>query len=395
MRWRLRSPRDAIAGTTQPGVITVDSFSDTPLLPTLVASLAEQHITVPTEIQARTLGPLLQGAGLVGVAETGSGKTLAYVLPMLHALKTLETQGDAVADAGRPRGLVVVPGRELGEQVGRVFKTLTHTTRLRVRMVLGLSARKVAQKAASGTFEILVATPGRLLQLLDSGEVDLSDTRVVVFDEADQMVDRGFLPVAKRITGDSRPGVQLLLFSATLPSSLEGIVDELFADPPLRVETSGSQRLVPTLTTDNREVVHGRRFDLLGPLLAEAPEVGTLLFANTRDQCERIADWLDDQGLGYVAYMGQMDRSMRRRNLARFRGGEVAVMLCTDLGARGLDIEHVGRVINVHLPRTVDNYLHRAGRTARAGRAGVVVNLVTPRDAALMAQLDTLRPPTG
>ncbi|MBX2801027.1 MAG: DEAD/DEAH box helicase [Myxococcales bacterium] len=371
----------------------MNSFGETPLLPSLVASLAEQQITVPTEIQAQTLSPLLEGIGLVGVAETGSGKTLAYVLPMLHTLKTLENEGDAVTHASTPRGLVVVPGRELGEQVGRVFKSLTHGTRLRVRMVLGAAAKKVARRNASGPFEILVATPGRLLQLMDGGEVRLDDTRVVVFDEADQLADHGFLPVAQRIIGDCRDGVQLALFSATLPPSLEDTIRELFVHRPLRIETSGSQRLVPTLTTDNREVVDGRRFDVLAPLLAEAPDAATLLFANTREQCERIAEWLDTQGLHHVVYMGQMDRVERRRNLGRFRNGEVPLMLSTDLAARGLDIERVERVVNVHLPRDVDNYLHRAGRTARAGRPGLVINLVTERDAAIMAKLEVLQRP--
>lgn len=363
------------------------SFYDFPLLPSLLESLTEQQLTLPTEIQAQTLPALLEERPVVGVAETGSGKTLAFVLPMLHHLKGLDAPGSAVTTAGRPRGLVLVPGRELGEQVSRVFKGLTHKTRLRVRTVLGGSRKQIARQNVSGKFEILVATPGRLQQLLDTGELRLDDVRMLVFDEADQMLDAGFLPVARRILGECPRHVQLAMFSATLPQALEAVIADLYVRVPLRVRTKGSNRVVASLTTDNRTVADGRRFDVLGAVLAERPSAGTLVFANTRSQCERIAKWLDGVGIAYATYMGQMDRHERRANLARFRDGDVSVMLATDLGGRGLDIDRIERVVNAFLPQQIDNYLHRVGRTARAGRAGVVVNLVTPRDQPLLARL--------
>lgn len=365
----------------------MSAFSELPLLPSLLASLAQQGLTTPTEIQAATLEPLLDGRSLVGVAETGSGKTLAYVLPMLHQLKSLENGGSAVTEPGRPRGLVVVPGRELGEQVSKVFKTLTHGTRLRVRTALGGSAKRITRQSISGNFEILVATPGRLAQLLNSGQLILDDLRMLVFDEADQLLDPGFLPVARHIVSDCPIQVQLVMFSATMPRSLERVGDQLFTKPPLRVRTVGSQQIVATLRTDNRQVGDGQRFNVLRAVLTSSPPQPTLLFANTRQQVDAMADWLDGEGLAYVAYRGEMDRVERRANLARFRDGQIQLLLATDLGGRGLDIEQVGRVINVHLPQDINNYLHRVGRTARAGRAGLVVNLVTRRDQRLLARL--------
>jgi len=365
----------------------VSSFSDFPLLPSLIATLSEQGLTRPLPVQAQSLSPLLEGRSLVAVSETGSGKTLAYVLPMLHQLKELETGGSAVSTAGRPRGLVLVPGRELGEQVSKVLKGLTHATRLRVRTVLGGTTKQIQRQSVSGNFEVLVATPGRLVQLLDAGQLHLDDLRMLVFDEADQMLDAGFGPVAQRVVRDSPKGVQLVMVSATLPQSLEAIITELFSRVPIRVRTHGSQRIVPTLATDNRTVVHGRRYEVLHAVLAEDPSMGTLLFCNTREQCKQVAQWLDEQRVPYAAYMGEMERVERRANLARFRDGDVSVLIATDLGGRGLDIDRVGRVVNVHLPKTIDNYLHRVGRTARAGRAGVVVNLVTERDHPLLAKL--------
>ncbi|MFT5680417.1 MAG: ATP-dependent RNA helicase RhlE [Myxococcota bacterium] len=358
-----------------------------PLLPSLIESLTQQGLTQPTEIQSRTLKPLLDGRCLMGVSETGSGKTLAYVLPMLHQLKTLELGGSSVEKARRPRGLVLVPGRELGEQVSRVLKELTHNTRLRVRTVLGGSAKKVARRSVAGVFEILVATPGRLTQMLDSGELGLSDIRILVIDEADQMVDPGFLPVAQRILASCPPKVQLVLFSATLPTSLDGVVSTLFPSEPVRIRTEGSSRLVATLKTINRNVVSNNRRDALLQVLSEGTGEGTMLFVNTREQLDRVAGWLENAGVASSSYRGQMDRQARRASLARFRSGEISVLITTDLGGRGLDIDRVTRVINVHLPQELDNYLHRVGRTARAGREGVVVNLVTQRDHALLTKV--------
>jgi superfamily II DNA/RNA helicase len=373
----------------------VSTFHDLPLLPSLLASLTEQSLTQPTEIQARTLPALLEGRPVVGVAETGSGKTLAYVLPMLHQLKALETGGSMVVESGRPRGLVLVPGRELGEQVSKVFKSLGHQTRLRVRTVLGGSRKQIARQNVSGKLEVLVATPGRLVQLMDSGELRLDDVRMLVFDEADQILDPGFLPVARRIVDACPRSAQLVFFSATLPEALNVVVRDLFAAPPLRVQTRGSHRVVPTLTTDNRAVSDGRRWDVLRTVLVAEPLVGTLLFANTRKQCERVGEWLQADGIAYASYMGQMDRRERRAELARFREGQVSVLLATDLGGRGLDIERVDRVINVHLPQDINNYLHRVGRTARAGRAGLVINLGTERDQPLLAKLRKRERPPG
>jgi ATP-dependent RNA helicase RhlE len=344
-------------------------------------------LTEPTDIQARAIPELLKGTSLVGVSETGSGKTLAYVLPMLHQVKELESSDSPVADSGRPRGIVVVPGRELGEQVGRVFKGLTHGTRVRVRFAIGGTAKQVARQNVSGDFEILVATPGRLQQLLVGRKVRLDDVRVLVFDEADQLLDKGFQPVATRIMGGCPSTVQKALFTATMPQTLQSVVKDLFGGSPLQIATRGSHKTVRTLKTDNRMVEHGRRIDVLRRVLNESPGIGTLLFANTRKQCDVVAEWLDAEGVGYVKYVGEMDRTERRQNLASFRDGKVSVLITTDLGGRGLDIDRVDRVVNVHLPKDVDNYLHRVGRTARAGRHGVVVNLVTERDNPLLAKL--------
>ena len=181
----------------------MNSFAGFKLLPSLQATLTDKKISRPTEIQTRAIPALLAGRSVVGVSETGSGKTLAYALPILHLLKTLEASGAAVTEEGQPRAAVIVPTRELGEQVSKVFKEFTHTTRLRVRTVLGGTEMAVARKNVAGAFEVLVATPGRLLQLVDRGTVKLYDIRLLVFDEADSMLDQGFLADATRIVDRS------------------------------------------------------------------------------------------------------------------------------------------------------------------------------------------------
>lgn len=364
-----------------------DEFAAYNLLDSLAASLREHGITRPTEIQRMVLPALLAGRSVVGVAETGGGKTLAFVLPILHALKTLEDAGDPVTLEARPRAVVVVPSRELGEQVAKVFKLFTHATRLRVRSSLGGTTMVVARRNVAGPFEVLVATPGRLIKLLEKPYIQLGDVRTLVFDEVDQMLDPGFLPVADRILNACPAGRQAALFSATVPAAVQGLIARRFADA-LVLRSEGHHKVVPTLTTVNLTVVDGRRLPLLRDALAEKITGGTLIFANTRAQCDQIVAHLREMNRDFVVYRGEMDKLERRANLRRFRDGEVELLVSTDLGARGLDVAHVARVINYHLPAELDAYLHRVGRTARAGRPGVVVNLVTERDRPLMRQLE-------
>lgn len=365
----------------------VASFAEYSLLPSLLKTLAEQGLDTPTEIQAVTIPPQLKGRSVIGVAETGSGKTLAYALPVLHQLKVLETEGVPVSIAGRPRGLVIVPGRELGQQVVKVFKSLTHDTRLRVRSCLGGTKKQIGAQNVRGEFEVLVATPGRLAQFLDQRQLRLDDVRVLVLDEADQLLDPSFIGLIGRALGECPPQVRIALYGATLSRGLEDAALELFPSQPLRFRTEGSRKSLENLETVNR-TVKNQRFDVLREVLREDKETSSLLFANTRKQCERLSTWLESEGHAHVTYMGEMESAERRANLARFRSGEVKLLVATDLAGRGLDIDLVGRVINVHLPRDVDNYRHRVGRTARAGRSGKVVNLVTERDQPLLEQLD-------
>jgi len=368
----------------------MSSFADFALLPSLQATLVEERLVTPTEIQARAIPVLLQGKSVIGLAETGSGKTLAFALPVLHRLKTLENEGNRITEPSRPRALVIVPARELGEQVTRMFKPFTHTTRLRVRSVLGGTKFDAAKRSVAGAFEVLVATPGRLLQLMERELVGLDDVRILVFDEADRMLDQGFLPDANTIAAACPPERQLALFSATVSPAVQTLMNKLFAGAEL-IQTQGSHQVVPTLTTINLNVTDGKRMPFLEYLLKKQSDGGTLIFTNTRDQCDDLAELIRQTGRTCLVYRGEMDKAERRANLKSFRKGDTELLISTDLASRGLDVEHVVRVINYHLPNNLENYLHRVGRTARAGRKGLVINLVTERDAPFMAKLAAVK----
>jgi ATP-dependent RNA helicase RhlE len=266
------------------------------------------------------------------------------------------------------------------------MKVFTHETRVRVRLATGGLAMKIARKNVEGPFEVLVATPGRLEQLIELELVKLADVRFLVFDEADQILDAGFLPAIKRILKASPAGRQLALFTATVSDGIRGLIEGMFGEAEV-IETRGHHRLVPTLKTVNLAVPNGKRFPLLEEVLSEPVEGGTLLFANTRGQCDDLAAELVEHGYACAIYRGDMDKKERRRNLKEFRDGALPLLISTDLAARGLDVENIGRIINYHLPREMKNYLHRAGRTARAGRKGTVINFVTPRDENLIRRL--------
>lgn len=373
-----------------PEDLEMNKFADFNLLPTLQATLTEKGLITPTEIQKRALPALLAGRSIVGVAETGSGKTLAYALPILHQLKSLENSGDRITVDGQPRAVVVVPTRELGEQVSRVFKPFTHTTRLRVRTVLGGTTLEIAKRNIQGAFEVLVATPGRMVKLLDRGLLNFKDVRILVFDEADQMLDQGFLPDATQITKACPENRQMALFSATVSHAVQTLITQQFADAEV-IRSKGSHRVVATLTTKNRFVPDGKRMPILEGLLKEKVSGGTVIFTNTRNQCDLLAQEMESKGHPCLIYRGEMDKVERRANLKKFREGEIGFLIATDLASRGLDIEHVGRVINYHLPQQLENYIHRVGRTARAGRPGLVINFVTERDQPLMQEIETVR----
>jgi superfamily II DNA/RNA helicase len=248
-----------------------------------------------------------------------------------------------------------------------------------------------ARRNVAGVFEILLATPGRLVQLLKAEAIHLDDVRALIFDEADQLMDEGFKADSNLIAESCPEKLQLGLFSATVTPAVQDLMDTLFKNANV-IRSSGSGKVVKSLVTKNLTVKDGQRWPLLEKILAEPAEGGTLIFTNTREQCDRVAQELSDHGYTCAVYRGEMDKAVRRQNFKKFQKGEVDLLVATDVAGRGIDIASITRVINYHLPQQYDNYLHRVGRTARANRSGLVVNLVTERDEPLIARLEGREP---
>ncbi len=346
-------------------------FSDLLLPDELLRGLDKAGFTEPTPVQAQVIPPAMEGTDLMVSAATGSGKTAAYLLPILQQFL------DVKAPAGGTRALVLVPTRELARQIHTHFLRLGSYTRLSAKVITG-GERKAHQVATlRKNPEILVATPGRLLEHLGDGEVDLGDLEFLVLDEADRMLDMGFIDGVIDIIGHCRSQRQSLLFSATLHHrSLNRITDLLLRDPKVVV--------VNPVRESHPDIEHRVLFSddpahkqqqLLWLLQNEIYEKA-LVFTNTRERAAQLGAYLVGQGQRSGVLHGEMEHRERKRIMGLLQRGQISVLIATDLAARGLDVPGMQRVINFDLPRSGDDYLHRTGRTGRAGAQGVAISLV-------------------
>jgi superfamily II DNA/RNA helicase len=347
---------------------------------TLTAALAARAITTPRPIQARTLPDALAGRDVLGRAETGSGKTLAFGLPLLVRIAT----GSGKRRARQPRGLVLVPTRELADQVHDELLPLAAVLGLRLLAVYGgVPLGRQVQQLRRGT-DIVVATPGRLLDLLRQGACSLDAVAIAVLDEADHMADMGFLPAVTSLLDQAPAGGQRLLFSATLDGQVDTLVRRYLTDPV-------RHQLAPTAATASRmdHQIHSVRASDKVAVAAElAGRPGrTLVFVRTKHRAARLARQLEHAGVRAGALHGNLAQPARARALAAFAAGTVPVLVATDIAARGLHVDGVDLVVHFDPPAEPKAYLHRSGRTARAGAAGTVVTLVLPEQTSEVARL--------
>ena len=346
----------------------VTDFDELGLDPRIVAHLTARGITVPFAIQARALPDAMAGRDVLGRAETGSGKTLAFGLPMISRLAAMQGRPRSRS----PRGLVLVPTRELAEQVAEVLRPLGRSLGLLVTTVYGgVSIVRQIDRLQRGV-DIVVATPGRLIDLLDRKACSLADVEVTVLDEADHMADLGFLPSVTQILDLTPAGGQRLFFSATLDRGVDQLVRTYLADPVLHaVEpqalAAGAAEHV-TLAVDTAEKL------AVASALAGRPS-RTLFFVRTKHGADRLAQQLSRAGVPAAAIHGDRNQSQRQRALGAFAAGHPRVLVATDVAARGIHVDGVELVVHFDLPRDHKDYLHRSGRTARAGATGLVVAL--------------------
>ncbi|MFI2661216.1 DEAD/DEAH box helicase [Micromonospora carbonacea] len=345
------------------------SFSATGLAPALLAELTTQGITEPFPIQAATLPDSLAGRDVLGRGRTGSGKTLAFGLPLLH-----RTAGRR-ARPGRPLALVLVPTRELAQQVTTALAPYARVLGLRVATVVGgLSLGRQADALRAGA-EVVVATPGRLHDLINRGDARLDQVAVTVLDEADQMADMGFLPQVTKLLEQVAGDGQRMLFSATLDGGVDKLVRRFLTDPVSHSVDPGTA----TVTAMTHHVLHVEAEDKPATLTRIAAREGrTILFMGTKHRADRLARQLLAKGVRAAALHGGKSQPQRTRILDQFRTGQVTALVATDVAARGIHVDGLDMVVNVDPPTEAKDYLHRGGRTARAGESGTVVTLVLP-----------------
>ncbi len=349
------------------------NFEELGLKPRMVELLAEQGITDPTPIQVKAIPLALEGRDVMGLAQTGTGKTAAFGLPLIHYLNQIEGK----APRKGARALILAPTRELAKQIQENLASYTRGNHLRVNLVVGgVSINAQANRLERGT-DILVATPGRLIDLLDRGAVTLDEASYLVLDEADQMLDMGFIHALRRIAPLLPEPRQTMLFSATMPKDMAELAKSYLKDP-VRVETAPPGK--PADKVD--QVVHfltkGEKPGLLSKLLAKHPGELALVFARTKHGAERLMKSLVAEGFNAAAIHGNKSQGQRDRAIKAFRDGQIEILVATDVAARGLDIPGVAYVYNFDLPNVPDNYVHRIGRTARAGRDGTAIAFCAP-----------------
>ena len=349
------------------------NFDELGLIPALQRAVDDLDLAVPTPIQAEAIPAVLQGADLWATAPTGSGKTLAFVLPLVQQ----HVQAPRQTNYRRPvRTLVLVPTRELALQVGEVLTQLAYGFGLKVAVVYGGVSVNPQMMGLRGGADMVVATPGRLLDLVEHNAVHLKDVQQLVLDEADRLLDLGFADELQRVLALLPAHRQTLLFSATFAEPVQALAAGLLRDPRrITVEAVAAQ--APAIHQRAIAVDEKQRTALLRHLLAENAWKRVLVFVATRYACEHVASKLYKAGVYATAFHGEMSQGARAQVLAEFKEGRWDVLVTTDLAARGIDIARLPVVVNYDLPRSASDYTHRIGRTGRAGAQGEAISFVT------------------
>ena len=345
-------------------------FKTFSLHPQINAGVSKAGYTSPTPIQKQTIPAILDGKDVLGLAQTGTGKTAAFVLPILQQLM----QGPR----GKLRALILAPTRELAEQTHTAIVQLGHQTGLRSITVYGGVSAQPQIKGLRNGVDIVVACPGRLLDLHNQKVIDLTNIQILVLDEADQMFDMGFLPDIRRIIAAVPKKRQTLLFSATMPQEIRALATDMLHDP-VTIEISITQPL-KSITHAMYMVEQTQKHELLLNLLYDSGDGQVLVFTRTKHRAKKLAHQLIKDDISAIALQGNMSQNQRQAAMDKFRKGRAKVLVATDIAARGIDVSQISHVINYDLPNTADAYTHRTGRTGRMERLGTALSLVTQED---------------
>ena len=360
-------------------------FKELGLSESILRAVEREDYSTPTPIQEQAIPVLLTGRDLVGLAQTGTGKTAAFTLPTLQMIEGLQ---------GPPhpktcRALIVAPTRELVAQIVQSVRTYSRFTKLSVTSVVGGVRPGPQIKALSRGVDVLVATPGRLLDHMATGALTLRDVRTVVLDEADQMMDMGFIPAIRKIMRALPENRQTLLFSATMPKEVRALAADFLHDP----EEISVARVGKPVEAINHKVIHvpGAEKRAVVADLLKAEDVGqAIVFTRTKRGADRVCEYLEKAGLRAGALHGNKSQGQRDRTLGGFRNGKLKILVATDIAARGIDVDDVSHVINYELPNVPESYVHRIGRTARAGKGGIAIALCDRGEVGLLRDIEKL-----
>jgi len=359
------------------------TFTELKLSAPLLQALATEGYETPTPIQAQAIPPLLEGRDLLGIAQTGTGKTAAFALPLLQRL----TSTDRRAGPRSVRALILTPTRELCVQILDSFRTYGRHLRLSRAAVYGGVSQGPQVHNLSRGLDVLVATPGRLLDLMNQGQVRFDSLEAFVLDEADRMLDMGFIVPVKRIVAKLPKERQTLLFSATMPQAVHGLVASLLKEP-VRVEVTPVATTAERISQRVHFVEKANKRALLQHLLSDQAIARALVFARTKHGANKVAEQLARSGVRTDAIHGNKSQNARQKALEDFRNGKVRVLVATDIAARGIDVDGITHVINFDLPNEPESYVHRIGRTARAGAEGIAISFCDAEERAFLRDIE-------
>src|SRR4051794_19376805 len=354
-------------------------FDKMGLHPNLVQAIREMRYVEPTPVQAEAIPAILTGRDLIATAQTGTGKTAAFLLPVLHELIGLPR--------GTTRALIISPTRELAQQIDDVCLGLAYHTKLRVGLLVGGAPMGPQEKALRAGVEVVIATPGRLLDHMRQNQARFDHLHTLVLDEADRMFDMGFLPDLKRIIARLPAREQTLLFSATMPPVIGRLAAEILRDP-LTVQVGRRSAPAVGITQAAYPVAEHLKKDLLRHLLRHTEMPSVLVFTRTKQAARRTARTIAADGFTVAELHSNLTQPQRNRAMEGFRRGDFQVLVATNIAARGLDVEHITHVISLDVPTVPDDYLHRIGRTARAEAEGDAFVLVSPGEEKSLAQIE-------
>ena len=359
------------------------NFSDLALAEPLARAIADKGYTTPSPIQQAAIPPALAGHDVLGLAQTGTGKTAAFALPMLHRLAADPKHRLKL----HTRALVLAPTRELASQIAASFQAYGRYMKLSVAVVFGGVPIGRQERALAPGVDVLVATPGRLIDLVMKGACDLGKVEMLVLDECDQMLDLGFIHDLKRITGLLPKQRQSMLFSATLAPAIEQL-SERYLKNPIKVAVQPAATTVEKVVQSVVHVSQPEKLALLAHLLEGEDVASSIVFTRTKHGADRVVRQLAAHGLVAEAIHGNRSQPQRTRALDGFRSGALKILVATDIAARGLDIPAVSHVFNFELPNVPEQYVHRIGRTARAGRAGIAIALCAPDERPFLKDIE-------